>query len=330
MLNLARQIFTSSQVPTYLSGLEGTSNFAVTCKSKGGDGQPAIAVPLGGGRGAGGGAFTKHVVVTIADLTACFITIDGGQTIFIDDSGQFYGCTSGSSGASGGQGGRDYSDLTPNIYKLGGNGAPGAVGGGGGGGGGSATETANGTDGTAAPFPGTTGGPGGTVGGGKGGNNAGVGENGNNRGGGGGGPSTGGDPGLGNTEASVVLDYWTSPTANAGIDQTIAHTASATVTGTPSAYHGETVWQTSGTGTFDNANALTAVYTPSDADKTAGSVVLTFRVPNGGAGTVADATDTMTLTIDPSPPETDTPSRAYKKRAVFKRTGTDRASGKRT
>jgi hypothetical protein len=42
-------------------------------------------------------------------------------------------------------------------------------------------------------------------------------------------------------------------------------------------------WTTAGTGTFNNANALNAVYTPSATDITAGTVTLTLTT-NDPAG----------------------------------------------
>ena len=65
--------------------------------------------------------------------------------------------------------------------------------------------------------------------------------------------------------------------------------AGATATNQTSA-----VWTSSGSGTFTNANSLTAcTYTPSSADIIAGSVILTLTATNAGCS----ATSTKTLTI---------------------------------
>jgi hypothetical protein len=57
-------------------------------------------------------------------------------------------------------------------------------------------------------------------------------------------------------------------------------------------------WETSGTGSFDNSQSLTAIYTPSTADVEAGSVSLTLTAYyNGGV----EVSDDMTLTIDQPP-----------------------------
>jgi hypothetical protein len=67
-----------------------------------------------------------------------------------------------------------------------------------------------------------------------------------------------------------------APTALAGADQTICGTASVTLAGSL-ANSSAGSWSTSGTGTFSpSANAANATYIPSNADRTAGSVTLTF------------------------------------------------------
>lgn len=57
-------------------------------------------------------------------------------------------------------------------------------------------------------------------------------------------------------------------------------------------------WTTSGTGTFNNANRPSTIYTPSNADRIAGTVTLTFTTddPNGSCG---PASDSFILTIRP-------------------------------
>ena len=97
----------------------------------------------------------------------------------------------------------------------------------------------------------------------------------------------------------ITITRTASPTADAGIDQTICATSNATLTGAvTNAISG--TWTTSGTGTFSpNANILTPVYTPSNADKIAGSVTLTLT--STGNGSCTAATDQMVITLTPAP-----------------------------
>src|SRR6478735_4014621 len=88
-------------------------------------------------------------------------------------------------------------------------------------------------------------------------------------------------------------------TVNAGLDVTICSNQMINSLG-GSASKGASVnsiaWTTSGTGTFSNPTSLTAYYTPSAADKAAGSVTLTLT--GTGCGTVTDA---VVITIIPGP-----------------------------
>lgn len=93
-------------------------------------------------------------------------------------------------------------------------------------------------------------------------------------------------------------------TADAGIDQTICfNTANITVNGSPggAANKNKGTWSTSGTGAFGDATKPgPTTYTPSTADKTAGSVTLTFTTDNP-AGLCDAASDFLILTIRPMP-----------------------------
>ncbi len=95
---------------------------------------------------------------------------------------------------------------------------------------------------------------------------------------------------------TVVIDP--IPTVTAGIDGTIcegsAYSLSATMGGSASSI----TWTTSGSGTFSNTTSLTSTYTPSAADVSAGSVILTITT-NDPAGVCTQITDIMTLTITP-------------------------------
>ncbi len=93
--------------------------------------------------------------------------------------------------------------------------------------------------------------------------------------------------------ASITVVGETPPSVSAGPDQTICSTGSATLAGTSNISNH--VWTTGGSGSFaPNANTLAAVYTPSGADITAGSVVLTLTSTNS-CGSNADS---MTLSIN--------------------------------
>ncbi|WP_299584638.1 PKD-like domain-containing protein, partial [uncultured Sunxiuqinia sp.] len=95
-----------------------------------------------------------------------------------------------------------------------------------------------------------------------------------------------------------VGDY---ATADAGADQTICHDeGTISVNGTPggAASKNKGSWSTSGTGSFGSPNKVSSTYTPSAADRTAGSVTLTFTTDDP-RGTCGPATDDLILTIRP-------------------------------
>ena len=89
--------------------------------------------------------------------------------------------------------------------------------------------------------------------------------------------------------------------ASAGNNVTTCSTSGAVniTSGSSSANHTSVTWSSSGTGTFANANSLTAcTYTPSAADIAAGSVTITLTASNGGC---ADNVSSKTLTISTTP-----------------------------
>jgi type IV secretory pathway TrbL component len=89
--------------------------------------------------------------------------------------------------------------------------------------------------------------------------------------------------------------------ANAGADQTVcASFPNVTLAGSVSGAASSGIWSTSGTGTFDNANSMTAVYTPSAEDIAAGTVTLTLTT-NDPSGPCPAVSDNMTIIIDPLP-----------------------------
>jgi hypothetical protein len=98
-------------------------------------------------------------------------------------------------------------------------------------------------------------------------------------------------------EATVTVS---SPaTANANIDQNICAGSTVTLAGSVGGGASSGTWSTSGTGSFDSsASTLNAVYTPSAADVTAGTVTLTLTTndPEGACPAVQDG---MIVTINP-------------------------------
>ena len=102
---------------------------------------------------------------------------------------------------------------------------------------------------------------------------------------------------------TMVLTISPTATANAGNDASICSTGTYTLAGSIGGVATSLTWTTSGTGTFNNATSATAIYTPSAADKTAGTVTLTLTT-NDPAGTCTSATDSMVLTITPLPTAT--------------------------
>ncbi len=97
----------------------------------------------------------------------------------------------------------------------------------------------------------------------------------------------------------VLISFTAAPTADAGSDQTVCgNNPDVNLNGSVTIASGG-IWS-GGTGTFSPNNAsLTATYTPSAAEITAGTVTLTLTTT--GNGTCNAETDDITITIDPSP-----------------------------
>ncbi len=97
----------------------------------------------------------------------------------------------------------------------------------------------------------------------------------------------------------MTLTILEPPTADAGADAVICETDTFTTDPVATNYSG-VLWTTDGTGTFDNASLLTAVYTPSADDILAGSVELCIEVYSLDPCDIS-ANDCLTLTFQLSP-----------------------------
>ncbi|NQT78509.1 MAG: hypothetical protein HQ565_12395 [Bacteroidetes bacterium] len=106
-------------------------------------------------------------------------------------------------------------------------------------------------------------------------------------------------PCSGNAVDDMTLGIYGQPTADAGADATICEDATYTLSGVAT-NQASVLWTTGGTGTFDDATLLAATYTPSAADITAGSVVLTLTAV-AVAPCGVNASDNMTLSIQELP-----------------------------
>ena len=104
--------------------------------------------------------------------------------------------------------------------------------------------------------------------------------------------------------ASNTVTVTAAPTSVAGTAiTTCANSGAINITsGAGATNQSGVVWTSSGTGTFTNATSLTlASYTPSTADKSAGSVTLTLTATGSGSCSSTTAVSTKTLTITPAP-----------------------------
>ncbi len=109
--------------------------------------------------------------------------------------------------------------------------------------------------------------------------------------------------GCASTVATGLLTIATAPAVDAGPDQTICSGSSATLAGSIGGSASSATW--SGAGSFSDATALNAVYTPTPAEVTAGQATLILTT-NRPAGPCAAFSDTMTVFI-----HIDNPSFSY-------------------
>ncbi|MCU0396482.1 MAG: gliding motility-associated C-terminal domain-containing protein [Cyclobacteriaceae bacterium] len=110
------------------------------------------------------------------------------------------------------------------------------------------------------------------------------------------------DPAGDCTPASDAVDITITPSAtvNAGIDQEICSGQSVSLNGIIGGSASNASWSTSGDGSFDNVNSLTAIYTPGPNDLTAGTVTLTLTT-NDPVGNCSASSDALLITITPLP-----------------------------
>ncbi|PKP50733.1 MAG: hypothetical protein CVT94_00905 [Bacteroidetes bacterium HGW-Bacteroidetes-11] len=87
-----------------------------------------------------------------------------------------------------------------------------------------------------------------------------------------------------------------TPMADAGNDETICSGSQFIITTATASNYVSVQWNSSGTGTWLNANTLNPTYIPSNADINIGFVTLTITAANGGC---PDATDSMLLSFQP-------------------------------
>ena len=110
-------------------------------------------------------------------------------------------------------------------------------------------------------------------------------------------------------EVSYVLTYCSrvdtmrlmlndAATVDAGLDQAVCETDAVLLNGTIGGGATSGIWVSTGSGSFDDNTSLTVTYTPSPADISAGSVVLTLITNDpDGAGPCAVENSSLTISI---------------------------------
>ena len=99
--------------------------------------------------------------------------------------------------------------------------------------------------------------------------------------------------------AQVQVTIAPAPIVNAGLAQIVcANTAAVAISGTVTHAAGGT-WTSAGSGTFANPNALSTTYSPTSADTTAGSVILTLT--STGNATCTPVANTVTISFQKVP-----------------------------
>jgi hypothetical protein len=99
------------------------------------------------------------------------------------------------------------------------------------------------------------------------------------------------------TSTDATLSVNAAATVNAGVDQTICESAgTVSLSGTTGGGASSSTWTTNGSGTFDDAASLTAIYTPSSTDISNGTVTLTLTTDDP-SGPCPSVSDNMVVTI---------------------------------
>ena len=98
---------------------------------------------------------------------------------------------------------------------------------------------------------------------------------------------------------SMILSINPAAIVDAGSNDSICEGSTYTLSGVMGGSASSITWTTSGSGTFDNDTLLSATYTPSVSDITAGNVTLTITTNDpDGLGPCPTITDDMILTIN--------------------------------
>ncbi len=103
------------------------------------------------------------------------------------------------------------------------------------------------------------------------------------------------------TTETLTLVVNDAATVSAGTDQVICETDVLMLSGAIGGGASSAIWTSTGSGSFDDNTSLTAIYTPSAADISAGSVILTLITDDpDGPGPCSVQSSSLTLTINPA------------------------------
>jgi len=102
------------------------------------------------------------------------------------------------------------------------------------------------------------------------------------------------------TSTTQHITFKEAPTVLAGPDQIICPGTNAQLDGQVTGAYNTRMWTTSGTGIFSDTNVEKPIYTPSDADRNAGTVTLTLSITTSLPGDCATISDQVKITINPT------------------------------
>lgn len=109
--------------------------------------------------------------------------------------------------------------------------------------------------------------------------------------------------GCNSAAATTIVNVNQPATVSAGPDKATCNGATIPLTGTLGGGGSTITWTTSGTGSFSNPNAISTNYTPSLADVSAGTIVITITTDDP-AGPCAAVSDNMNLILSSNPSAT--------------------------